>query len=64
MVMRWLREVHYLWIDIAPLTNYKWTWSIWFMNYPNLKMGESSQVILTYEETVETALKYCLENLI
>jgi hypothetical protein len=40
-----LREMHNLWIDIDPLTNDKWTWSIWFMNDPNLKMGESSQSI-------------------
>lgn len=64
MAMAWLREVYYLWIDIDLLTNYKWTWSIWFMNDPKLKIGESSQVISTYEEAVEAALKYCLENLI
>ena len=64
MAMKWLREVHYLWIDIDPLTGYKWTWSIWFMNGPELKMGESSQVISTYNEACEAAIKYCLENLI
>ncbi len=50
MAMAWLREVHYLWIDIDPLTNYKWTWSIWLMNDPNFKMGESSQVTTNYKE--------------
>ena len=64
MAMEWLREVHYLWIDIDPLTNYKWTWSIWLMNDPNFKMGESSQVTTNYKEAVEAALKYALENLI
>ena len=64
MAMKWLREVHYLWIDIDPLTNHKWTWSIWFMNDPKLKMGESSQVISTYEDAVEASLAYVLENLI
>ena len=62
--MKWLREVHYLWIDIDPLTSYKWTWSIWFMNDLNSKMGESSQVVSTYKEACESAIKYCLENLI
>ena len=64
MAMQWLREVQYLWIDIDPLTNHKWTWSIWFMNDPNLKMEEASQVTSSYEEAVEAALKYSLENLI
>lgn len=64
MAMAWLREIHFLWIDIDPLTNYKWTWSIWLMNDPNFKMGESSQVTSNYKEAVETALKYALENLI
>lgn len=64
MAMAWLREVHYLWIDIEPLTNHKWTWGIWFMNDPKLKMGESSQVISTYEEAVEASLTFVLENLI
>ena len=64
LAMQWLREVQYLWIDIDPLTNHKWTWSIWFMNDPKLKIGESSQVISTYEEACEAAIKYCLTNLI
>lgn len=64
MAMKWLREMHNLWIDIDPLASYKWTWSIWFMNDPNFKMGESSQVISTYEEAVEEAIQYSLKNLI
>lgn len=64
MAMEWLREVHYLWIDIDPLTNYKWAWSIWLMNDANFKMGETSQVTSNYKEAVEAALKYALENLI
>lgn len=64
MAMAWLREIHFLWIDIDPLTNYKWTWGIWLMNDPNFKMGESSQVTSNYKEAVEAALKYALENLI
>lgn len=64
MAMAWLREDHNLWIDIEPLTNYKWTWGIWLMNDPKFKMGESSQVISTYKEAVDAALKYSLENVI
>ena len=61
---RWLRENHHLWIDIDPLTGCKWTWSVWFMNGPNQKLGESLQTISKYEEAEDTAIKYCLENLI
>ena len=64
MAMAWLREMHYLWIDIDLLTNYKWAWSIWLMNDANFKMGETSQVTSNYKEAVEAALKYALENLI
>lgn len=64
MVMKWLRESHFLFIDIDLLTGNTWTWSVWFMNDPKQKMGESLQTISTYEEAVEAAIKYCLENLI
>lgn len=64
MAMAWLREMHYLWIDIDQLTNYKWAWSIWLMNDANFKMGETSQVTSNYKEAVEAALKYALENLV
>ena len=62
--MKWLRETHLLFIDIDPLTCYKWSWSIWFMNDPKQKEGESPQTISTYEEACEAALKYALKNLI
>lgn len=64
MAMKWLREVHYLWIDIEPLTGNKWTWCNWLMNDPTQKMGESLQIISNYNEACEAAIKYCLENLI
>lgn len=64
MTMDWLREYHGLWIDIDPLTSYRWIWSIWFMNEPDKKMGETLQSISTYKEACEAAIKYCLEHLI
>ena len=64
MAMKWLREKHNLWIDIDPLTGNKWTWSIWLMNDPSQKMGESLQIISNYNEACEVSIKYCLENLI
>jgi len=64
MTMDWLREYHCLWINIYPLTSYRWTWSIWFMNEPDRKMGEALQSISTYKEACEAAIEYCLEHLI
>ena len=64
MAMKWLRKEHFLFIDIDPLTGYKWSWSIWLMNDPTQKMGESLQIISNYNEACEAAIKYCLENLI
>ena len=64
MAMKWLREEHNLWIDIDPLTGNKWTWSIWLMNDPTQKMGESLEIISNYNEACEAAIKYCLEILI
>ena len=62
MAMKWLREVHHLFINIEPLTGIKYTWSIWFMN--ESKEAESSLVYDTYKEACEAAIKYCCENLI
>ena len=64
MAIKWLRKEHFLFIDIDPLTGYKWSWSIWLMNDPTQKMGESLQIISNYNEACEAAIKYCLENLI
>ena len=64
MAVKWLRKEHFLFIDMDPLTGYKWSWSIWLMNDPTQKMGESLQIISNYNEACEAAIKYCLENLI
>lgn len=64
MTIEWLRKTYFLFIDIEPLTGCKWSWSIWFMNDSNQKMGESSEVFPTDKEATEAAIKYCLENLI
>ncbi len=64
ITMEWLRKTHFLFIDINPLTGYKWSWSIWLMNDPNQKVGESVEVFSTDKEAIEAAIKYGLENLI
>ena len=62
MAMAWLREVHNIFIVIDHYSNISCNFSFWQGDnyYENpLKKGFPS-----YEETVEAALKYCLENLI
>lgn len=63
--MKWLREVHHLTIDVFHFSG--WRVNIKSIpddylkadySYPELKPSE------TYEEAVEAALKYCLENLV
>lgn len=72
MIMKWLREVHNIFIYIEPfittsgLQGYKpyctkiggeFVWINPLRKYSNTSSD-------TYEEAVEAALKYCLENLI
>ena len=65
MVMKWLREVHHLTIDVFHFRDWKVNIKTipddYFTadySYPELKPAE------TYEQACETAIKYCLENLI
>jgi len=62
MALAWLREMHNIFIIVNPYSNTNCYFSLWQGDnyYENpLKKNFSS-----YEETVEAALKYCLENLI
>ena len=69
LAMAWLREIHNIFIVIEPHLydyvnekNKSYICSLWVGDnyYENpLKKGFPS-----YEETVESAIKYCLENLI
>lgn len=67
MAMKWLREVHNIFIDIRFNRTYqRYKYFVFFMctnddymyDHTNLSKKES------YEETVESALRYCLEHLI
>ena len=66
MAMKWLREVHKLYCDIRVGDG------DFVIDIISLKDGEfgcevaepESCVYPTYEEAAETAIKYCLENLI
>lgn len=76
MAIRWLREVHGIMIGIHPW--YKETEELdnvlldgWGYDIFNLKtngflyeISDESQLCETYELTVESAIRYCLENLV
>lgn len=67
--MKWLREVHHCVICVTPLTFYcgeivsKWGYCIWADDNTEVD-EESSPKLESYEEACESAIKYCLENLI
>lgn len=69
MTMKWLREVHGLFIGIVFQLEclskedklfWKWNISDKGNKFALVEFGESD----TYEEACEAAIKYCLENLI
>ena len=67
MVMKWLREVHKLYIEITPssktnefiVDSYRIDIVTRFFDTIYVSSGYN-----TYEEACEAAIKYCLENLI
>lgn len=61
--MRWLREVHNIFIDIRRSLNTYFYGAIIRID-PSDKFYKITEQFETYEEAVEAALKYCLENLI
>lgn len=64
MAMRWLREVYKIDISIYPYGNYS-SDNYQFDVYENRHLIVSKDDgYMTYEEAVEAAIKYCLENLI
>lgn len=63
IIMKWLREVHNIQIQIAPITSRHkdWTFGIYKDFNP---IASRLQCFDTYEQTVEEVIKYCLKNLI
>ena len=69
MAMKWLREVHNIFIAIEPHMydyinekNSSYVASLW--QGDNYYENITSKDYPTYEEATEAAIKYCLENLI
>ena len=66
MAMRWLREVHNIHIDICSIydTN-RWLYQVFVITPRTARNSYVDKILYTsYEEAVESAIKYCLEHLI
>lgn len=62
MAMKWLRQVYGLFIRITEdMTGNVFEWSVYQKNYG---CKASTYVEESYEQACETAIKYCLKNLI
>ena len=61
MAMKWLREVHNMFIRIIQSHIEYCTYEVY---YDRAKHYESRESYNSYEEACEAAIKYCLENLI
>ena len=67
MAMRWLREVHNIHINAEPdwrIEPFKVLGYLFSVHYSLNPWYEHSNTYNSYEEAVEAALKYSLENLI
>jgi hypothetical protein len=63
MTLKWLREVHHIFVQIELYDKYEdYVFEI-FQNTHRL-MIENRQCFSTPEEAAESAIEYCLENLI
>ena len=67
MAMKWLREVHNYNIEIdtlgmKELNSLSWRSAVYYLINQNECYCEDE--FISYEEACETAIKYCLENLI
>jgi hypothetical protein len=64
--MKWLREVHNIVINIGwgEILEDKFQWWCIILNFKDGSILRESEYYATYEEAGESAIKYCIENLI
>lgn len=63
MAMKWLREVHHIFIQVELYSKYNDYCFELFQNTHGLIL-EKHETYNNYEEVCDAAIKYCLENLI
>jgi hypothetical protein len=65
MAMKWLREVHHLHCQIdCPAVSPIWQYGIYNLRLKDWLSTKMMGNFNTYEQAADTAIKYCLENLI
>ena len=67
MALKWLREVHNLWIALLKDADYGWKYkpqSMTVLREERFDCSPFTGYYSTYEQACEAAIKYCLENLI
>lgn len=64
MAMKWLREVHNLWCEISWEGKGLWCMEVFSLMDEEFIPDSIVHEIKSYEEACESAIKYCLENLI
>lgn len=64
MTMKWLREVHNLFISIQHHVSGSYVWYIYETIYQTSKGCDRENNEYSYEEACEAAIEYCLENLV
>ena len=66
MAMKWLREVHNIAINIGwgEVFEDKFQWWCIILNQKEGRILRDSEYFNTYEQAANTAIRYCLENLI
>ena len=64
MAMKWLREVHSLWCEISWEGKGLWCMEVFSLMDEEFIPDSIVHEIKSYEEACESAIKYCLKNLI
>ena len=64
MAMKWLREVHGLWCEISWEGKGLWCMEVFSLMDEEFIPDSIVHEIKSYEEACESAIKYCLKNLI
>ena len=63
MAMKWLREEYGISIEISALNRYRWVYTIYRLFEERVVEVCNDGTYVSYEDAIDDALKYCLENL-
>ena len=63
MAVRWLREEYEISIEVSALKRHRWVYTIYRLLEERVVEIWNDGTYVSYEDAVDAALKYCLENL-